>query len=173
MDDFAALESELSEAAKIGNIDHVIGLLRDLGNLHHLWKVPPIRIPPIGFTVGDSHFRPSSLSIGRLGIYLAPSLTWTACQPNPAQVVAIERAAEKCLRRGGSAEVIQPQDLQNPDATPEPATEAVRRRSASLSAASPPPSPRAPRRPLLAAEHTARIARCAPTPRRRAAAGRG
>ena len=37
-DDFAVLESELTDAAKAGNMDHVIALLRDLGNLHHLWK---------------------------------------------------------------------------------------------------------------------------------------
>ena len=83
MDDFAALESELSEAAKAGNVDHVIGLLRDLGNLHHLWK------------------------------------------PNPTQAVAIETAAEKCLRKTGATEVVKTQDLQNPNASPEPAIEPV------------------------------------------------
>jgi hypothetical protein len=46
-------------------------------------------------------------------------------QPNPAQVVAIESAAEKCLRKAGPIEVVKAQDLQNPDASPEPALESV------------------------------------------------
>lgn len=46
-------------------------------------------------------------------------------QPNPAQVVAIESAAEKCLRKAGPTDVVKAQDLQNPDASPEPAVESV------------------------------------------------
>mmetsp|Transcript_12311 Transcript_12311/g.19393 ORF Transcript_12311/g.19393 Transcript_12311/m.19393 type:complete len:213 (-) Transcript_12311:453-1091(-) len=71
-EEFSALESELMEAAKVGNMQHVVGLLRDVGNLYHLWK------------------------------------------PNAAQATAIERAAERCLRRGGSAdfEIPRAEDLQ-------------------------------------------------------------
>ena len=34
-------------AAKLGNIDHVIALLRDVGRLHHLWQVylPALECP--------------------------------------------------------------------------------------------------------------------------------
>mmetsp|Transcript_51303 Transcript_51303/g.127739 ORF Transcript_51303/g.127739 Transcript_51303/m.127739 type:complete len:275 (+) Transcript_51303:47-871(+) len=37
-EEFAVLESSLTDAAKGGNIDHVIALLRDVGKLHHLWQ---------------------------------------------------------------------------------------------------------------------------------------
>lgn len=38
-EEFAQLEITLSEAAKSGNIDHIIALLKDVGKLHHLWQV--------------------------------------------------------------------------------------------------------------------------------------
>ena len=38
-EEFSQLEATLTEAARHGNIAHVIALLRDTGRLHHLWQV--------------------------------------------------------------------------------------------------------------------------------------
>jgi len=38
-EEFSQLEATLTEAARQGNISHVIALLRDTGRLHHLWQV--------------------------------------------------------------------------------------------------------------------------------------
>lgn len=38
-EEFSQLEATLTEAARQGNIAHVIALLRDTGRLHHLWQV--------------------------------------------------------------------------------------------------------------------------------------
>jgi hypothetical protein len=38
-EEFSKLEATLMDAARQGNINHVIALLRDVGRLHHLWQV--------------------------------------------------------------------------------------------------------------------------------------
>jgi hypothetical protein len=38
-EEFSRLEETLTEAARQGNMAHVIALLRDTGRLHHLWQV--------------------------------------------------------------------------------------------------------------------------------------
>lgn len=38
-EEFAQLEITLNEAAKNGNVDYIIALLKDVGKLHHLWQV--------------------------------------------------------------------------------------------------------------------------------------
>ena len=38
-EEFAQLEVTLGDAAKAGNVDYIIALLRDVGKLHHLWQV--------------------------------------------------------------------------------------------------------------------------------------
>jgi hypothetical protein len=46
-EEFAQLEITLNEAAKNGNVDYIIALLKDVGKLHHLWQV--LSRPSSGF----------------------------------------------------------------------------------------------------------------------------
>ena len=46
-EEFSRLEATLVDAARQGNVEHVIALLRDVGRLHHLWQPSSVQAAAI------------------------------------------------------------------------------------------------------------------------------